>query len=80
MDNEDVMSVWSEVVKDVKKSDICEMKSFASPPERVYVVMKAICFAVMEPLEPKKVDWKTCQKLMANPAALLERLLKYNAK
>lgn len=50
-------------LEDLDKSDITEIRSFATPPEAVQVVCE--CVAILRGL--KEINWKTAKGIMADP-------------
>lgn len=67
------------MVNDVKKQDIGMMKALANPPQKVAAVCMAVCLTLDPNASPKEMDWKKCIKMMKNPLAFIEVLLKFDA-
>lgn len=58
----------------LKKKDIQELKSFANPPKMVKDIL-SLLMPILDPkVNIKKIEYNDCQKLMANPLALVQRL------
>jgi dynein heavy chain len=55
------------------KSDITEMKAYASPAEEIILVVSAVCL-----LLGKKETWDDAKKLMNNPAEFINTLKNYD--
>ena len=79
MDNEDIKSVWSECVSNVKKAHIGEVKSFANPPKLVGIVATALIIVLEKKKPAEKDSWAKFKKITANPQ-LLSNLLHFDAQ
>eukprot|EP00931_Biecheleriopsis_adriatica_P003888 TRINITY_DN10563_c0_g2_i1.p1 TRINITY_DN10563_c0_g2~~TRINITY_DN10563_c0_g2_i1.p1 ORF type:complete len:2985 (-),score=661.93 TRINITY_DN10563_c0_g2_i1:306-8801(-) len=66
-----------EAVDCLDKSSIQELKAFQKPPSECVDVVAATGFLLKN--EKRKLDWKGCQKMMANPPQFLEDVKNFNA-
>ncbi|CAK0838245.1 unnamed protein product [Prorocentrum cordatum] len=71
------MEAAKEAVNCLDKNSIGELKGFGRPPPECVDVCAACAFLLKN--EKKKIEWKTAQKMMANPNAFIDEVRDFNA-
>eukprot|EP00930_Biecheleria_cincta_P085161 TRINITY_DN7456_c0_g2_i1.p1 TRINITY_DN7456_c0_g2~~TRINITY_DN7456_c0_g2_i1.p1 ORF type:complete len:2485 (-),score=519.86 TRINITY_DN7456_c0_g2_i1:101-6748(-) len=72
------MEKAKEAIDCLDKNSINELKSFGKPPPECIDVCAACGFLLKH--EKRKLDWKGCQKMMANPPQFLDDVKNFNAQ
>ena len=58
-----------EALNTLNSGDIGEIVRYATPPEDLVMVLKAVCL-----LKDEKQDWDTAKKMMKDPRKFIEEL------
>eukprot|EP00742_Colponemidia_sp_Colp-10_P004139 GILJ01004417.1.p1 GENE.GILJ01004417.1~~GILJ01004417.1.p1 ORF type:complete len:2854 (+),score=646.67 GILJ01004417.1:919-8562(+) len=69
-----------DAVNCLERNSITELKSFPKPAIECLDVTEAIMRLVFRETNPRKLDWKSAQQMMANPQKFKETLEQFNAE